>query len=208
MDPYKVLGVSRSATDDEIKKAYRDLARKYHPDAYIDNPLADLAQEKMKQINEAYDMIQKERSGGASSSSYGSSYGRTGYSGSSSNYGGTGEYARVRQLIAMGNLDAAMSILSSASNRNAEWNFLMGSVNLRRGWYDEARKYFSAAVSMEPNNAEYRAAFDRVNGSANPYYRTTGVNMAGGTSPCDCCSSLICADCCCECMGADLISCC
>ncbi len=205
MDPYKILGVSRSASDDEIKKAYRDLARKYHPDAYIDNPLADLAQEKMKQINEAYDQIQRERSGGGSSAG-----GNSGYSGYSSagSYGGSGEYARVRQMIAMGNIAGAMSVLSSSANRNAEWHFLMGSVQLRRGWYDEARRYFSTAVSMDPNNAEYRAALERVNGAGNAYYRTTGANMAGGSSPVDCCSSLICADCCCECMGGDLISCC
>ena len=203
MDPYKVLGVSRNASDDEIKKAYRDLARKYHPDAYINNPLADLAQEKMKQINEAYDMIQKEREGG--SSSYG---GRQTNGNAGSNYGGSGEFARVRQLIAMGTVDAAMAILANSSNRNAEWHFLMGSANVRRGWYDEARKYFTTAVAMDPGNAEYRAAMDRMNEGGNPYYRTTGANMAGGVSPCDCCSSLICADCCCECMGGDLISCC
>ena len=63
-DPYKVLGVSPSATDEEVKNAYRNLARKYHPDNYINNPLADLAQEKMKDINEAYDMIQKMRKEG------------------------------------------------------------------------------------------------------------------------------------------------
>ena len=60
-DPYSVLGVSRNATDDEIKDAYRELARKYHPDNYAGNPLSDLAQEKMKEINEAYDAIISER---------------------------------------------------------------------------------------------------------------------------------------------------
>ena len=66
-DPYTVLGVSSNASDQEIKKAYRELARKYHPDNYVDNPLADLAEEKMKEINEAYEAIQKQRSGGGGS---------------------------------------------------------------------------------------------------------------------------------------------
>ena len=63
-DPYSVLGVKPDASDQEIKKAYRELARKYHPDNYVDNPLADLAEEKMKEVNEAYEAIQKQRSGG------------------------------------------------------------------------------------------------------------------------------------------------
>ena len=64
-DPYQVLGVPSTATDEEVKKAYRDLARKYHPDNYHDNPLADLAQERMKEINEAYEAVQSQREGGA-----------------------------------------------------------------------------------------------------------------------------------------------
>ena len=65
-DPYKVLNIPNTASDEEVKRAYRELARKYHPDNYHDNPLADLAQEKMKEINEAYDTITKARESGGS----------------------------------------------------------------------------------------------------------------------------------------------
>mgnify|MGYP003268313395 FL=1 len=56
MDPYKVLGVTPQTSDDDVKRAYRELARKYHPDNYVNNPLADLAETRMKEINEAYDL--------------------------------------------------------------------------------------------------------------------------------------------------------
>ena len=99
MDPYKVLGISSDATDAEVKKAYRALAKKYHPDNYVNNPLADLAAEKMKQINEAYDEIQKQRETGSSSGSSAGGAGGASYGGSGAQ---SGEYIRVRELINAG----------------------------------------------------------------------------------------------------------
>ena len=99
-NPYEVLGVSPSASDDEIKKAYRELTRKYHPDANVNNPLADLAEEKFKEVQEAYDIIMRERenrgNGGYGGYGYGnSSYGNNGSYGNNSSrgnnsYGGQG----------------------------------------------------------------------------------------------------------------------
>ena len=82
-DPYQILGVPETASDEEVKRAYRELARKYHPDNYHDNPLADLAQEKMKDINAAYEQITKMRSGAKSGG-----HSSAGTSGSYSGYGG------------------------------------------------------------------------------------------------------------------------
>ncbi|MGM9680841.1 MAG: DnaJ domain-containing protein [Eubacteriales bacterium] len=205
-DPYKTLGVSRDATDEEIKKAYRDLARKYHPDNYVDSPLSDLVQEKMKEINEAYDAIQKERSSGKS---YGST---NSYSTGNSNYGG--ELQHARQLVNDGRYSEADIVLDSipSQGRNAEWNFLMGIVKTRRGYYYDAMRFFETACYLDPDNPEYRQALSDIRNQSGNYgqtYRTYQTNTSsGGCSACDMCSGLICADCCCECMGGDLISCC
>ena len=100
-DPYQVLGISESASDEEVKRAYRELARKYHPDNYHDNPLADLAQEKMKEINAAYEEIQKRRSGGGrtSGSSYAGSWQQSYGSG-----GGSSVLQQVRAAIQVGDI--------------------------------------------------------------------------------------------------------
>ena len=204
-DPYKTLGVSCDATDDEIKKAYRDLARKYHPDNYAGNPLADLCEEKMKEINEAYDTIRKSRAESASGTGTGS--------GNSSAYRQSGGpvYAQIRQLIRAGQYSQAEVMLDAVQpgERGAEWNFLKGCVLTQRGWFYDAQKYYETACYMDPNNAEYRSALNNIRSSASAYgrgYRTE--QAAGGCSGCDMCSGLLCADCCCECMGMDLIRCC
>ncbi len=190
-DPYSVLGVPANATIDEVKKAYRDLAKKYHPDNYINNPLADLAEEKMKEINEAYDAIIKGASAGNTSQS-------TSYSGSSykSNRSGSAnfKYVEIRNAISSGDIYTAEKLLSECMNHDAEWNFLMGSVMLQKGWYDNARTYFTRAYSMEPNNMEYAEALRRMQ------YTQRGASYGGAMlTPCDCCAGLMCADCLCDC---------
>ncbi len=199
-DPYSVLGVSKNATDDEIKNAYRELARKYHPDNYTDNPLSDLAGEKMKEINEAYDAIIDMRRGGSSKNSRGA------YS------SGNTQFPEIRSLITQGRFEQAQELLDGIPphNRNAEWYYLNGTVLQRRGWFDQAYTSFVTAVRMEPGNIEYQNAMHNAQRQSGPQYnpyRSYG-NTAGGCSTCDICNGLICADCCCECMGGDLISCC
>lgn len=143
-DPYQILGVSENATDEEVKRAYRELARKYHPDNYHDNPLADLAQEKMKEINAAYEEINKRRSGRAGASA---GYSGNSYSGAYQGYrtqssSGSSVLEQVRIAIQTGNISRAEALLANYSDHNAEWNFLRGVVCYRRGWMDEARRYY------------------------------------------------------------------
>ena len=192
-DPYTVLGVSPNASDQEVKRAYRELARKYHPDNYVNNPLADLAEEKMKEINEAYEAIQKQRSGGGGyqQQSSGGYRQQQQYSSSSSN---NPTFARVRSMINLGDLNAAERLLQEVPQRSGEWYFLMGSIAYRRGWLDEAMQNYSMAVQMEPNNMEYRQALSIMQ-RGNVGYRPYGyTNTVDGM---DCCTSMLCLNCLC-----------
>lgn len=194
-DPYEVLGVGPSASDEEIKRAYRDLARKYHPDNYADNPLADLAQEKMKDINEAYDTITRSRSGGGYQQS---GQNRQSYQNASYYSAGNPSYAQIRQLISQGSLDAAESLLRNSSGRDAEWYYLSGMIAYRRGFLDDARRNFQSAYSMEPGNPEYQQALRAVQGGGNMYRQT---NYGSGSDCDDLCTSMLCAHCLCNCLG-------
>lgn len=202
-DPYKVLGVSPYDTDEKIKLAYKELAKKYHPDNYDSSPLSDLAEEKMKEINEAYDQImderRKKRAGDYSS-----------YYNSSSNYKSS-NYNDVRNLIMSGRIIDAEQILDGVNEaqRDAEWYFLKGTVLYKKGWLEEAYNNFNRACNMDPGNQEYKAAVNQINNQRNGVYGGYNPSTANsGCSGCDICTSLMCADCCCECMGGDLIRCC
>lgn len=189
-DPYAVLGVNASASDEEIKRVYRDLVKKYHPDNYVDNPLADLAEAKMKEVNEAYDAIVKMRTQGGYQQRNTSSY----------NYGanqGGNRYAdptlrQVRQLIMQNNLNEAERLLRSTRSNTAEWYFLMGSVAYRRGWMDDARQNFWTACSMDPNNMEYRQAMNNMGMQAQRGSYRGNDDMA------DLCTALCCLNCLCQ----------
>ncbi|MGN0171474.1 MAG: J domain-containing protein [Acutalibacteraceae bacterium] len=188
-DPYEVLEISPNATDDEVKAAYRRLARKYHPDNYTDNPLSDLAQEKMQEINEAYDTIIRLRQGGANANG--------------------SQYADIRGMIQNRRYAQAEELLDGipASARGAEWYFLKGQVLYQKGWLEDANRHFYQAAQMDPQNAEYRAAANQSAARRGGSYAGGGTQTAG-CSGCDMCTGLLCADCCCECMGGDLIRCC
>ena len=186
------------------------LQKKYHPDKYRGHDLEDLAGEKLKEINEAYDIIQRGRQSG-SRYSHGAGASSSSGSYSSGSYSGSSTFADVRRAMQAGDLTRADAMLDQMSSHNAEWHYWKGQVLLRKGWYDGARQHFASACSMEPGNTEYARAFNTVNQSASGYGQTF-YGMRGGQSAgpdaCTCCSSMLCADCCCECMGGDCISCC
>lgn len=205
MDPYKLLGVTPQTSDDDVKRAYRELARKYHPDNYVNNPLADLAEQRMKEINEAYDQIMNERSGRGSARSSSSGSGSTyqQYGGAYQQYGGgqqsySGQFSQIRAAINQGNLNLAEEMLQRSSQRNAEWFFLMGTVYYRKGWYDEASRCYQQACSMDPGNAEYRSALNMVNMTGS----YGGYRPMQQTAFCDCCANLMCLSLCCNCCNA------
>ena len=198
MDAYNTLGISKNATQAEIDTAFRALMDKYSEDKYMGNPLADLAAQKRRELENAYDTIIKERAKTGETKNTQNTY-------QQSSQGDT-RYADIRQKIETGDLNGASRILQSITIRDAQWHYLSGCIALRRGMYNEAYNSFRIASDREPDNMEYRNAYMRMEQQSHTYR-----NMGGGMEQaqcCNCCSNLLIADCCCECLGADLSSCC
>lgn len=208
-NPYEVLGIKENATPDEIKKAYRDLVKQYHPDKYENNPLKDLAEEKLRDINEAYDILMKK--GNNNSSGYGNyNSSNAGYN-TNTNYSNNNynnfNFQQIRMDINRGNLGGAEAALNSIPNRNAEWHFLMGIIHNRKGWHDSAFNYINTACSMDPNNLEYRQTLNQLSRAQTTYRNTYYGQRNSSDDICSICFNIWMLDTCCECMGGDCISC-
>ncbi len=214
-DPYEILGVSPSASLDQVKESYRALAKKYHPDNYADSPLKDLAEEKMSEVNAAYDMVvndikRRGQNNGYRQNQYNGNYG------GSQGYGSNNPYADVRKMFSVGQVSQAEELLEGIplQRRDAEWYYLRGMAYYRRGWFDDALNHFNTACNLNPTNLEYRQAFTQASRYSNVNYGNiyrqsqTPRHTGGSCDSCDVCSGLLCADCCCECFGGDLIPCC
>lgn len=211
-DPYKVLGVSPDASDEEIKRAYRKLAKQYHPDL---NPGDEVAAKKMQQINAAYDQIKNPEKYQQQSSGYG------GYGGGYSQYdpfGGFGGYGSYQQrsytetdsgdnyqkaaynYIRFGRYQEALNALSNSSQRDARWYYLSALAHDGLGNQVTALEHIRRAVSMEPDNSEYLRALEEIeNGGAT--YRQQAGGFRGFQMHADPCSSV------CFCYLAQLFCC-
>ena len=179
LNPYSVLGVDRGASDEEIKKAYRNLSRKYHPDANINNPNKAQAEEKFKEIQAAYNQIMDERQNGSYSNntgygnwySGGFEYENTSSSESAIKMQAAANYINARQYV------QAMNVLYGIpeNDRNGQWYFFASVASQGLGNLNDAREFISRAIALEPSNFRYRQFQQSIDFSRN-WYETRGAS--------------------------------
>lgn len=205
LDPYSVLGVSRDAGMDEIKKAYRTLSRKYHPDANINNPNKEQAEEQFKQVQQAYDQIVKERERGTAQDSW---YGYGGFSGNSGYQ--TQDDQRTMEMRAAANYinaahyQEALNVLNRIMERNGEWYYYHAIASSGVGNTASALEDARRAVEMEPSNMQYQRLYQHLQ-SGGQWYQNMGNGYGferpgNGMGNCCCqclCLNMLCPGCCC-----------
>ena len=202
-DPYSVLGISRDASDEEIKKAYRKLSRKYHPDANINNPNKAQAEEKFKEVQQAYEQIMKEKEYGTSGN-YNSYDGFGGFGGQSRRTYQDEEAIRrqaTANYIQSRHFQEAMNVLSSLSQRNGQWYYLSAMANMGLGNNVNAMNDARTAVNMEPDNMQYRMLLQRLEGGGSWYQEQQnpfGGMPVDGSDYCMklCLANMFCGMCC------------
>lgn len=187
-DPYSILGITRSASDDEVKRAYREMVRKYHPDR---NPGNQAAEDMFKIVTEAYDQIMDERKNGGTGRNTGYGYGNSGYSSGTYTSGyENGYYQAAANYINSGQYRQAVNVLSSIQDRNAQWFFLSAMANSGLGNNIDAVQQAQTAVSLDPNNLQYRSFLNSLQGTTFRY-NNRGQNYGyNGNSTDDFCTKL------------------
>lgn len=225
-DPYSLLGVDRNASDDEVKKAYRRLSRKYHPDANINNPNKEEAEAKFKEVQQAYQQIMDERERGYSSDGYGDSNGEGPFGGYGpfGGFGGSGAYGGSRQnrqeteedvhlraaanYIRSGHYKEALNVLAGIRERSALWYFYSASANSGLGNNVTALEQAKEAVRLDPGNMQYQMLLDRLQNGGTWYQQRQMYFGYPGTFDTSCCVKLCVANMLCNlCCGGSGLCC-
>ena len=187
-DPYQVLGLNPNASDEEIKQAYRRLAKKYHPDL---NPGDPVAAKKMQQVNAAYEQIKNPEKAQPNTGSAGG-YGYDPFGGAwqrqyqQQSQGGDQYQQAAYQYIRFGRYREALNALQSCADRNARWYYLSALANDGLGNQVTALEHIRRAVSMEPDNPVYLETLEQIEHGGAAYRRQAGGfrGFALGGSPC------------------------
>ena len=218
-DPYKVLGVSETASEEEISKAYRNLVKKYHPDLH---PGDKSAEQKMSEINAAYDMI-KNGTASSYSSASGSSYSGSGaygpysgsynpfeggYSGYRQSSGGSARYSHIRECIREGEYAYALQLLTEMRDRTAEWYYLSAIANSGVGNNLTALNHARRAVELEPNNMEYHRVLNFLQHGSRVYRQQSSTYGAPCVCPNGLCFWLCASQLCCSSLSNGCNACC
>lgn len=213
-NPFVILGVPENASQNEVYDAYKRLRDFYGEQRFQAGEAGADAAERYAEIEEAY----REATDIINNRNYANDFGTP--------------LSKAEKYLKDGNIDEAQRTLDSIDYRNDEWHYLQAAIYYKRGWLDEAKKQIEISLNLSPDNEKYRKTYNELSGGAkrtqqqqtaqpnfgNPYesprnYRTeeqgrTYRQRSDTDTACNICSGLICADCCCECMGGDLISCC